>query len=361
MSSLNKKTKKELFIEVLNDPDRKSLSNILLELLSLTYYYKVIPKHYFSNYLFKNTTKNIRDYIPSKFLEADFKLFFNDYSHKEILENKLFFDLYFSQFNLKLPEVVIYNHKNIFIIDKNQHKVENISDFKELLSVFFVSNLSIQSLIIKKSYKSYGGDKIYKVDHDLVTHGIRDISELYNEIIKAGFLFQKIIKQHQKLDELNPSCLNTIRFETFININGEIEIISAFIRMSISNSYVDNASRGGCMVGIDIASGALNEIGFQVFRWSGVKVLKNHPITRVKFKNFVLPFFDQARELVLKAASHAPAMRLLGWDVGISENGPVLIEGNSWYNSRGNNLTTGGYASNAIFRKVLLEFNEGKR
>ena len=42
-------------------------------------------------------------------------------------------------------------------------------------------------------------------------------------------------------------------------------------------------------------------------------------------------FFEQARELAIKAQSCVPQMRALGWDIIITEKGPVILEGNaSW-------------------------------
>jgi hypothetical protein len=43
--------------------------------------------------------------------------------------------------------------------------------------------------------------------------------------------------------------------------------------------------------------------------------------------------------------------------VAISEDGPVIIEGNSDYEIRGSDFADGGYLANKTFRKVLHEIN----
>ena len=48
-----------------------------------------------------------------------------------------------------------------------------------------------------------------------------------------------------------------------------------------------------------------------------------HPITK-----FGVPMFQNAVELCLKAAQVKPGLAYIGWDVAITPNGPVLIEGN---------------------------------
>ena len=43
---------------------------------------------------------------------------------------------------------------------------------------------------------------------------------------------------------------------------------------------------------------------------------------------FEIPCYAQAVELVKRAALVVEQVKYVGWDVSISENGPVLVEGN---------------------------------
>ncbi|MBN2861769.1 MAG: hypothetical protein JXN62_01315, partial [Bacteroidales bacterium] len=151
------------------------------------------------------------------------------------------------------------------------------------------------------------------------------------------------------------SSLNTIRIDTFVDQKGNIDIISGFLKMSTDDTPVDNNTSGGCGVGIDMDMGTLKSNGYSKIKISGVGILKEHPVTGVRFEGFAIPMMAEAKELVLKAAGLMPGLRLIGWDVGISENGPVLIEGNSDYGINSNDLMYGGYMSNSNFRKVLEE------
>ena len=175
--------------------------------------------------------------------------------------------------------------------------------------------------------------------------------------MNSEYLFQEVIKQHQKLDELNSSCLNTMRIDTFLDEKGKIDVISGYLRMSLNDLHIDNISAGGCMVGIDIQTGKLKNVGFPNIRTHGVKLLYEHPVTRVKFEEFSIPFFSQVKDLVIKSACYTPGLRLIGWDVAIGESGPVLIEGNSHYDLTGNDLSEGGYLANIRFKKVMDEMN----
>ncbi len=348
-------TKTGFLLELLRDPERKSLFRMFYEFVFLYLKYWEYPGHYFSRYLFKKDKTNILDYYPWKYLYG-IKKYFIDREVREVLENKLFFDLYYRRFGIALPEILMFNHRKIFAVGARIHEVKSAEEFTDLLEDILTSKADSDSVIIKRTYWSYGGAKIYKVYRDQVRKDPVMIRNLYETIIKSGYLFQNVIKQHSQLNNLNPSCLNTMRIDTFINPDGKIDVISAYIRMSYKNAYVDNISSGGLLVGIDIDSGRLKKEGFSNLKDVGVKIFKEHPVTKTVFEGFTIPFFDKAKELVVEAARLMPGLRLVGWDVAISEEGPVIVEGNSDYDNTGNDLSEGGFRTNAIFRKILEEY-----
>ena len=53
-----------------------------------------------------------------------------------------------------------------------------------------------------------------------------------------------------------------------------------------------------------------------------------HPVTQTAFKGFTVPMFDEAVTLCLQAAQVKPDLAYIGWDVAITPDKPVLIEGN---------------------------------
>jgi len=53
-------------------------------------------------------------------------------------------------------------------------------------------------------------------------------------------------------------------------------------------------------------------------------------------------------------------LRLVGWDIGLRVNGPVLIEGNPDYGTDLNDIATGGFLSNPVFQKAWKEYNAQK-
>jgi hypothetical protein len=352
-----KKSKRVLIQELIADPDRKTILNIMSDILSLTLYHKSFPKHYFSRYLFKKGRTNIKDYFSNEFLYYKLKPFFNDHSAKDVVENKLFFDFYFGQLGITLPKLLLYNQKQIFVKENVAFRINSLAEFKNLLVTIFNQNPAYQSIFIKQTCESYGGDHVFRITpQQLATEGPL-LADMYRIITKSGFLFQETIHQHPELNRLNPSCINTIRMDTFIDNEGQVNLMSAYLRMSTNNKHVDNISSGGCLVGINLLTGELRKEGYPGFSASGTVIYSCHPVTQTVFEGFAIPYFEEARRMVLRAAGLVPGLRLVGWDVAISETGPVLVEGNSDYNMNGNDLSEGGFLTNAIFKKMLAEAN----
>lgn len=354
MSSTAKLSTLSLAIQLLKDPDRKSIFKIACEVVWLWLLSREVPRHYFSRYLFKKSRKNVNDYLPDKFLYR-IKPYFNEKRAREVVENKLYFDFFYSQFNIPLPKIKMFNHRNMFVKNGSCFEVNSVNEFKQPLEKLFQER-SLDSIFIKKTYWSYGGENIFKITLDDLLN-LALIEKVYSEVIKTGYLFQETVKQHAALNVLNPSCLNTMRFDTFIDKNGNVEIISAYFKTNVKNNYIDNETTGGCEIPIDLATGKLGKEGHLTLKFNGLHIPTSHPVTKVVFENFQVPYFAETCELVLKVARYVPNLRLMGWDVAISEQGPVLIEGNSDYDISASDLAYHGYKRNKVFQKVMKEIN----
>lgn len=344
----------KLLGELLKDPDRKPLLQIVAELCYLGVKYRTIPAYYFSRYLFKRDKRNIADYFPGKFLYG-IKAKFNKKEACEIVDNKLSFDFYFRQFNLCMPQVWMSNHKNEFVVNHKNLDIKSIDEFSKVLHEVMTSESKDNTIFIKKTSDSYGGEHIYKIHKDELKSSREKVEFIFTEVVKSGYIFQETVKQHPELDRLNPHCLNTLRLDTFVNSDKSVEIISGYLKTNLKNHYIDNEPTGGCEVPFELNTGTLNKYGHLTLKYNGLKRPTQHPITQTVFEHFEVPFFNEAKELVMKAAGLIPGLRLVGWDVAIGESGPILIEGNSDYDIAANDLAYGGYRSNPVFQKVLKE------
>lgn len=153
------------------------------------------------------------------------------------------------------------------------------------------------------------------------------VDTFLRELRGADYLFQKLIIQHPEMERLNPSSVNTIRLTTVRNLKtGEIKVWPSALRIGVQGSYIDNLSQGGMIVGIDINSGRLCEYGFQRPEFGGRT--NRHPDTNVSFKDFSIPFFEVAKEKAQYLHSLLRDIHSIGWDIAITADGPLFIEGN---------------------------------
>lgn len=152
--------------------------------------------------------------------------------------------------------------------------------------------------------------------------------EILSKIISDDFLLQEKIKQHEAISRLNPTSVNTIRIVT-TKYNDAVNVLSVVIRIGTSSDkVVDNAATGGTYVAIDEA-GRLQKYGYY-HPGMGTKAAI-HPVSNVTYLGYQIPYWDEVIRLVKNAHEIVPDINTIGWDVAITDKGPILIEGNDNY------------------------------
>jgi hypothetical protein len=141
---------------------------------------------------------------------------------------------------------------------------------------------------------------------------------------RRPFLIEQRIRPHPKLAEFIGPTLCTVRVQTIIGVSGEAKVVAAVFKLQSSTAGVDHLIYGAVGCWVDPESGTL---GVGRTRDSLLDVT-TIPGTRTSFVGFQLPDWDSTKELALQAAGAFPWARSIGWDVAISDSGPVLIEGN---------------------------------
>ena len=172
--------------------------------------------------------------------------------------------------------------------------------------------------MIVKPFDGMCGKGVEKVVVDENT----DIEKLYNTLKENNqLLVEEYIIQHSEMSRLNPSSVNSLRMFTFC-ANGEAHALQTILKIG-NNGAVDNFYNGGMYTFADddgvvrIPAIDLND-----------DVHEKHPSTGESIIGFKIPMIEQAKKLVEAAALVHPEVGYVGWDVAISVNGPVIIEGN---------------------------------
>lgn len=140
-----------------------------------------------------------------------------------------------------------------------------------------------------------------------------------------NYVCEEYIRQHEKMTELSPFSVNSIRFVTLREQN-DIEIVSATLRTGGRvGAIIDNLKNNGVGAQIDINTGIVCTCGFDY----NDNLYVNHPISGIQFLGFNIPNFDKAVALVKKAHGQIPQNGLLGWDIAITQDGADVIEANA--------------------------------
>lgn len=168
-------------------------------------------------------------------------------------------------------------------------------------------------------YRGPGGMRLN--EGDLIAH----IAEL--AATRGRYLVQECIENHQELRELGDG-LTSLRITSCKNERDSFEVTNATLKMSLrEGSAVDNFHQGGAVAKVDIKTGT---VGPASDSWIAKPCVwhKTHPLTKAPIEGRVLPRWRETIGIVERTHALFPDRIMLGFDVAITDRGPVIIEGN---------------------------------
>lgn len=234
-------------------------------------------------YLTSNNYKHIINYLNDK----DYKIIFHD----KILTNKFF----------------------------AKYVKRNYIDLRTCTSLEFKEFVKNKKDFFAKLYNGFGGKGIEKIE----TKYIKDYDELYNNLkSKSQYLIEDTIKQHRVLNEINPYAVNNIRIITILK-DGDVHIFEKVLRINDGTTNLISSN--------DLEA-ILNDDGTLVYQMVDdyLNIYPTHPKTNYDFKKVKIPYMKETLDLVKDAAMLIPDVRLIGWDIAITEDGPEIIEANEY-------------------------------
>lgn len=138
------------------------------------------------------------------------------------------------------------------------------------------------------------------------------------------FLIEERISPHPDLAAFIGPTLCTVRVVTIIARDGMPRILASVFKLQPKPIGVDHLGFGALGCWVDPDTGALGP-GRTRSECAYATVI---PGTERSFVGYRLPHWPEVKKLALQAAAAFPWARAIGWDIGISDRGPVLIEGN---------------------------------
>jgi hypothetical protein len=274
-------------------------------------------------------------YVLYNLSKNDWRKYLSDYHAKqskwindpytEILDNKLIFQRVVGAL-IKVPKnFALIKMGRIYAIDKVS-TIQNIENF--------IKYIKEENVVLKPVYGG-GGEGVLLMsyqDGSLLCNKIPFTERKLKERIgnMDGVLITEFIEQDHFHKNLYSESANTIRIVTLRDVDTDEPFIARAAQRigSKSSAPVDNFSHGGLGSMIDLESGILSPaISYptsSVFEW-----YDSHPDTGVSIAGQQIPQWDQIKKKILEAAQNLPFLKCIGWDILLTESGPVALEGNS--------------------------------
>lgn len=179
-----------------------------------------------------------------------------------------------------------------------------------------VGSVLIQSVDTKTGMLLLGNGR--EIDLDAFAHEI--ISD-YPE----GFLFQTAIDQHETLRAVTGAAIGTLRVVTTRDETG-IRPLYTLWKIPSPRAMSDNYWQDGSMIAEIDPHGKVVSCAHGA--GPGYEKIETHPVSGVRFAGLQIPHWSRLHEVAVEAHGVFPEFGLLGWDIGISAEGPVIVEAN---------------------------------
>ena len=176
----------------------------------------------------------------------------------------------------------------------------------------------------RSQYGSGVGVRAWKGGRAVVPELTRFLEEHIGE---RGAVVQPCITNHVDLVPFSNGRLSTLRITGCHLTDGTVELLLPTLRMPVGAATVDNFRQGNLVAPIDPKTGRLGT-GVSRDLDGVISSVERHPDSGAVIAEGSVPFFEEACALCRRAHHAFPFPRMVGWDVAITREGPVLVEGN---------------------------------
>jgi hypothetical protein len=213
----------------------------------------------------------------------------------------------------------------------------------------FILNTQLEDFVIKPVEGTWGkGIMVYK--RGIIEGGslmlqqwddkLADFSELN---WKGKLIIEKKIVQTRQVDEINPSSLNSIRIITALYPDGNVKIFDPKIKFGRNNSCISNSSYNENITGIlEIDSGkivsAIHSMGFR-----DIFSVKRHPDSGKQIEGIIIDQWGKIKDQVINFQKKIPFIKVIGWDIAVTDQGAVVIEMNDLFDNVGQYISHRGW------------------
>ena len=219
---------------------------------------------------------------------------------------------------------------------------ENMECAGDLSSVLrILKTKGVQSCVIKTTESSHG-DNVWVIqnieyqENDATLIRFDGQQLLLSSVLdKEPLIFESLVRQTEQFAAFNASSVNTVRFMTALYPDGSAKVIATFIKIGRAGRCVDNAGGGGNVdVCVDVETGEIR-YAIQFDGWHRVKEIDCHPDSGYPLNGVVIDNWESIKAEVIRFQQAFPYCKVAGWDIAITDAGPVVIEVNDFWDRTG--------------------------
>ena len=179
---------------------------------------------------------------------------------------------------------------------------------------------------------SVGSALIEACEGDMLrlAHGrMIDLAAFAAEIVAdypEGFILQSAVQQHSDMSAMTGAAVGTLRVVTTRDAAGISPLYTVW-KVPSPDAMSDNFWQSGSMVAlIDDDTGQVRQCN--IGSGPAAQWIDNHPATGLPFAGHQIPHWDSVIDTAVRAHGLFPEFGLVGWDIAVGQDGPVIIECN---------------------------------
>lgn len=141
-----------------------------------------------------------------------------------------------------------------------------------------------------------------------------------------GYLIQKLLTPHPVTRSYSGKSIATLRMLTLRTAKGP-KLHRVAWKIPAAHNAADNFWRSGNAIAeVNLVDGTVERIvrGLGI----GQEQIEPSKITGTPRNRLTVPKWRQTVDLALSATEAFPGLKIVGWDIGVCDNGPVVVEAN---------------------------------
>lgn len=312
----------------------KSYLFVVVDFLKL-YKQKGITTEEYFQFEFEKRDKEFRNSFLGMHEQRYYLDYLNPKKYYILARNKYLTHKVLDNTGVRKTELYCYYHPegNVLQSDEVANNVEGV--------VQILKEKRVTQCVVKTTESASGRDVLVVDQIDYA--GNECVLQLFDgtKLRLSDFLsdtpliFERLIEQTAQLSSLNRSSVNTIRFMTTLYPDGDVRIVATFIKIGRDGRCVDNAGSGGNVDAcIDTETGEI-QFPIQFDGWRKIKEITHHPDNGSPIEGVVIHNWESIKSQVKDFQQSFPFIKAAGWDIAVTDEGPLVIEVNDMWDRTG--------------------------